>query len=193
MLCCRCCPKQIRRPHLQATPRWPAHTSRLQLPTTSRQACTVASVFDMTALGLHDLLSVASISVSLVQLAAHSKFPAGSSFGVCCSAMIAAGTTTLHDAASVSASSCVQQPEATVSCMMQLLQAGLLEDEGASCWLPSRCRCPMDERHRLLACAIVWHSLSALSLNLLSSVAACFKQAAMLSVLVGGQSDLASL
>lgn len=33
------------------------------------------------------------------------------------------------------------------------------------------------------ACAIVWRSLSALSLNLLSSVAACFDQPAMLSFL----------
>ena len=52
----------------------------------------------MTALGLHDLLSAASVSVSLVKLTAHSEFPAGSSFGVCCSAIIAADKTSLHDA-----------------------------------------------------------------------------------------------
>ena len=52
----------------------------------------------MAALGLHDLLSAASVSMSLVKLTAHSEFPAGSSFGVCCSAIIAGDKTSLHDA-----------------------------------------------------------------------------------------------
>ncbi|KAL0017893.1 hypothetical protein WJX77_002793 [Trebouxia sp. C0004] len=38
--------------------------------------------------------------------------------------------------------------KAAAATYLQLLQAGLLEDEAASCWLPSRCRCPMDEKHR---------------------------------------------
>ncbi|KAL0053598.1 hypothetical protein WJX82_008133 [Trebouxia sp. C0006] len=38
--------------------------------------------------------------------------------------------------------------KAAAATYLHLLQAGLLEDEGASCWLPSRCRCPVDERHR---------------------------------------------
>ncbi|KAL0039295.1 hypothetical protein WJX79_002127 [Trebouxia sp. C0005] len=40
------------------------------------------------------------------------------------------------------------QFKAAAASYLQLLQTGLLEDEGASCWLPARCRCPMDERHR---------------------------------------------
>ena len=53
---------------MQATSRWPPHTSSLQLPPTSRQASTDAPHFDMTALKLHGLLFAAAISVSPVCL-----------------------------------------------------------------------------------------------------------------------------
>ena len=44
--------------------------------------------------------------------------------------------------------------------VLQLLQAGLLEDEGACGWLPLRSRCPKDEAHRsfthcLVPCSVV--------------------------------------